>query len=135
MKKHIASNRVVNIIIIVLALSSLQVLGHKHRKEMKITLLNDLGEDLKLAVHCYSDKHDLGIKFTPYGDRFQWFAEDEYYICEMDWSEKSEGFLIYDSDRDDQRCNPGWCFWRVNQDGLYLSLHNPDRFELQFKWN
>lgn len=139
MEKNTAISNSVVIILIVLAnttisSSSRQALGRKQRE--KITVVNDLGENLNLMVHCfsYSQKYDEGTKFIPYGGRYQWFAQEDLYICELDWAKRGQAFLLYDSNRDDERCNPGWCFWRVNQDGLYLSLKNPDRFELQFIW-
>ncbi|XP_048332809.1 uncharacterized protein LOC125423207 [Ziziphus jujuba] len=106
-------------------------------KKLEITIANDLGNFLNLTVHCVSPakEYDLGFQVVPYGGRYQWFAHDSSYLCDLAWHKKYGRFLIYESRRDNRRCK-GWCFWRIAQEGLYLHLAKPaDRDELEFTWD
>lgn len=128
----------VAILIIVLGITICNISSPVTGMKVRITIANDLGNFLNLTIHCVSStdgEHDLGFQVIPYGGRYQWFAQDVSYICDLAWHKKYGRFLIYESERDNRRCK-GWCFWRIAQEGLYLHHAKPeDRDELEFTWD
>lgn len=103
----------------------------------RITVFNNLGQFINLNVHCQSSSEDLAHSTIGFGGRYQFETKSDSYDCDLSWvsnlNQDSGTFTLYKKSIDDARCPQSWCFWRVDQNGLYLQLSGA-RFELEYKW-
>ncbi|KAH7521861.1 hypothetical protein FEM48_Zijuj07G0076900 [Ziziphus jujuba var. spinosa] len=87
-------------LVLAISISSISTLSAE-----KITVFNELFDNVDLNVHCHSNKHDVGVQVVPYGARYQWFSKDSSYTCDLSWVKKKASFVLYDSRRDDKSSN------------------------------
>nr|DAD20159.1 TPA_asm: hypothetical protein HUJ06_021622 [Nelumbo nucifera] len=123
--------------ILALALSKqpLMVAGKYH-----VFVINDLGENETLNLHCASKNNDLGTHLITFGSNFNWsfninFSETTLFWCDMNWKSFRMHYDVFEAKRDRSICDAQQrCYWRVQQDGLYFYDASQDTYERKDVW-
>ncbi|KAL8141239.1 hypothetical protein V2J09_007260 [Rumex salicifolius] len=80
----------------------------------------------KVELHCKSKEDDLGLHTLAPTEQFEWgfrtaIFETTLFFCGASWS---LGHKEFDSFKDDPNfeddCGGRHCFWKAQEDGLYL---------------
>lgn len=113
-------------LLLVFSLSRFCVLG-----KVRVKVMNRLGNQRMLNLHCQSKDDDLGYADVPDGEEFGWkFTANIWgttlYYCDMKWDQSGgwRHFDAYSFQWDCDRCRKE-CTWMINKDGLLLS-YNPE---------
>ncbi|XP_024924731.1 S-protein homolog 5-like [Ziziphus jujuba] len=105
-----------------------------------VTIVNALGPDLVLTVHCKSKDDDLGIHNIPYKDGNYSFTfkpniwGTTQYWCNFLWIGGNHYFDIYIDMRDYPICN-NVCSWQIYPNGPCLYNRSTQKFDLCHGWN
>ncbi|KAH7521865.1 S-protein homolog 24-like [Ziziphus jujuba] len=104
-----------------------------------VVIVNFLGENMTLNLHCQSKDDDLGVHDLPYTDVFEWRFDvniwrTTLFYCDMGSGDLKGRFDIFVAKRDLNRCGNDKCIWHVMRDGLYLYLKSADNYVHQFDW-
>ncbi|KAB1998661.1 hypothetical protein ES319_D12G104900v1 [Gossypium barbadense] len=116
------------------------ICSHPTVNGFEVFLINNLGGNTNLAVHCFSPQvKDLGSRVILPGDDFHWefginIGTTAEYECDMGYGNKQKRFLVFAERRDALRCGNQKCYWRVDRDGLYLYIKEVDDYQKQFSW-
>ncbi|KAK2643875.1 hypothetical protein Ddye_019070 [Dipteronia dyeriana] len=98
----------------------------------EVFIVNILGTDTNLNVHCKSSFEDLGThmyrntKLISIGHSTLDIGKGSTIIYECDMSYEQ---------RDTSRCGDQKCLWKVQQDGMYLYIKEHDAYEKRFPWS
>ncbi|XP_017636851.1 S-protein homolog 24-like [Gossypium arboreum] len=116
------------------------VCSHPTVNGFEVFLINNLGGNTNLAVHCFSPQvKNLGSLVIHPGDDFHWefginIGTTAEYECDMGYGNKQKRFQVFAERRDALRCGNQKCYWRVDRDGLYLYIKEVDDYQKQFSW-
>ncbi|XP_015887499.3 S-protein homolog 24 [Ziziphus jujuba] len=107
--------------------------------KFNVVIVNYLGENAILNLHCQSKDDDLGAHDLPYTNSFNWsfnvnIWKTTLYHCDMGSGDLKGHFDIFVAKRDMNRCGDDKCVWRVNRDVLYLYIIDVDDYVCQFDW-
>ncbi|KAH7521862.1 hypothetical protein FEM48_Zijuj07G0077000 [Ziziphus jujuba var. spinosa] len=113
--------------------------GHIVVFDARRVIVNYLGKNAILNLHCQSKDDDLGAHDLPYTDSFNWsfnvnIWKTTLYYCDMGSGDLIGHFDIFVAKRDMNRCGDDKCVWRVNRDVLYLYIKDVDDYVCQFDW-
>lgn len=114
------------------------ICSHPTVKGFEVFLINNLGGNTNLSVHCFSPQvKDLGSRVILSGDDFHWefginIGTTAEYECDMGYENKQKRFLVFAEHT--LRCAKQKCYWRVDRDGLYLYIKQVDDYQKQFSW-
>ncbi|XP_024931241.3 S-protein homolog 5 [Ziziphus jujuba] len=105
----------------------------------KVVIINILGENKTLNLHCQSKDDDLGVHYVPYAESFEWrfnvnIWRTTLFYCDMGWGDLKGHFDVFDAKRDMKRCNYEKCIWLVTRDGLDLYIKAAGNYVHQFDW-
>lgn len=103
-----------------------------------VYIINNLGDDTTLTIHCRSKDDDLGTHSLPFEADFHWsfhinIGRTTLFYCDMNWDYIKGHFDVFVAKRDTVRCGTK-CVWRVDRDGLYLYIAKDEEYELQYRW-
>jgi len=118
---------------VLLLLSMHNVLGLRHHH---VSIVNNLGDNLNVTIHCKSKDNDLGVHLLRNGDSFGWEFNDNIFgttlfYCSFQWNGELHWYDIYKSDRDKDACRV--CNWGVTKLGPCQFLS--DESVHCFPWN
>jgi len=73
---------------VLLLLSMHNVLGLRHHH---VSIVNNLGDNLNVTIHCKSKDNDLGVHLLRNGDSFGWEFNDNIFgttlfYCSFQWN-------------------------------------------------
>ncbi|MCL7034919.1 hypothetical protein MKW94_026187 [Papaver nudicaule] len=116
---------------------SSQLLNYIH-----VNVVNDLGDNIDIKMHCKSKDDLIGERWVHYKEDFAWqfkrnFLGTTLYWCWMTWYDTSAGhwivgsYEIYNAKTDVNNCGLH-CNWSVRKDGLYH--HLPWGWEKIYTW-
>ncbi|XP_015887500.3 S-protein homolog 5 [Ziziphus jujuba] len=74
-----------------------------------VVIVNILGENETLNLHCQSKDDDLGVHYVPYADFFEWrfnvnIWRTTLFYCDMGWGNLRGHFDIFAAKRDMNSC-------------------------------
>ncbi|OVA02222.1 Plant self-incompatibility S1 [Macleaya cordata] len=124
------------IVLVIVLLESKTVLGGRYH----VYVINDLGKNIILYVHCKSKDDDLGKHWLKFGADFNWsFKINHFYTtlfyCDLSWGKTKGHFDIFVAGRDWGECgHENICYWRAKKDGLYRYNAKGEFDERMFKW-
>ncbi|KAK7342910.1 hypothetical protein VNO80_25868 [Phaseolus coccineus] len=107
-------------------------------------IVNNLGDNLPLYVHCKSKNDDLQNHVIYNNQSFRWrFRPNIWgttlFFCHFSWAEGEGSYVIYKNRRDNDRCTHH-CDWYVTQEGVegYTEEdkfnRKPPKRDILFKW-
>ncbi|XP_050216272.1 S-protein homolog 5-like [Mercurialis annua] len=109
-------------------------------KKKTVSMINDVGPELDLTVHCKSKDDDLGTHVIPYKSFYSFrfkpnMMDTTLFFCSMTWKgSKLNYFDIYREERDKDKCSVH-CSWNIRATGP--CMWNPDKqfYNDCFPWN
>ncbi|KAF8388343.1 hypothetical protein HHK36_027009 [Tetracentron sinense] len=129
-------NSYVVILLLAMALSeSSVVLGEYH-----VHIVNGLGNNNILNVHCQSKDNDLGWHALAKGEDFHWsfnmnFFKSTLFFCFMQWKEVKGSFKVFSNDMGLNTVCPGSvCTYRADENGLSFYNNSSKTYELLYEW-
>lgn len=104
-----------------------------------VVIVNFLGKNNTLNLHCQSKNDDLGVHDVQFTDFFEWrfdvnIWKTTLFYCDMSSGNLKGHFDIFVAKRDMNRCGNDKCIWHVKPDGLDLYLKSADNYVHQFGW-
>ncbi|GAB2277673.1 hypothetical protein Dimus_012378 [Dionaea muscipula] len=104
-----------------------------------VYIINDLGDEMGLTIHCWSKNDDLGQHYLTYHETFSWhfrchlFTPTTNFVCDMRWNDVHGLFPVFNQRRDAGRCLKN-CSWSIRTDAAY-SFNEPDQtWDPLYKW-
>ncbi|KAE9613635.1 putative plant self-incompatibility S1 [Lupinus albus] len=88
-----------------------------------VSVMNELGNDFTLFLHCKSKDDDLGVHAVANGQAQTWSFRlnvigTTLFWCNIKWSNTTKNVEIYNAATDDAQCL-SQCRRSVRQDGIY----------------
>jgi hypothetical protein len=128
------------LLLLVLALCMSQPLIAISDNRYAVHIENGLKNDILLA-HCKSGDDDLGPQHISVNNEFQWsfginFWQTTLYFCNLSWVGGHRTFdVFWVSNRFLlENCPHGGCYWKAQDDGIYLLNFDSNQYEFQYKW-
>ncbi|OWM86462.1 S-protein homolog 18-like [Punica granatum] len=108
-------------------------------------LTNNLGPGKDLTAHCRNDNiragiRDLGTHVLKFSQNFTWVSpldpwQNTTYWCDMTKPNSARAtFNIYNETRDFVLCTGAECYWRVDEDAIYIHDNLHKHWVLQYHW-
>ncbi|BAT89736.1 hypothetical protein LR48_Vigan08g065200 [Vigna angularis] len=109
-----------------------------------VRIVNKLGHNLPLSVHCKSRDDDLQVHVINYNKSFGFHFRPNFwgttlFFCHFSWSGGQGTYDIYKDRRDNDRCT-FHCDWYATKEGLegYTEessfLGRPHKRDILFQW-
>lgn len=89
---------------------------------LKADIINDIGPNVQLGLHCKSKHEDLGAQsLAPhqhwgFGKSLEFWGTTLFF-CHFQWGNQSKWFNILDGDRDKKECDVHPCVWSIRPSG------------------
>lgn len=104
-------------------------------KDARIHMINDLGPDAVIDIHCQVDKKDLGHQQISYNWECQWWF-NQFYPSDLECEANMPGapqlsfmaFSIISCHYD----GTGNCDWKFTPQGLFQQISG--KWEFRYKW-
>ncbi|CAL0311311.1 unnamed protein product [Lupinus luteus] len=92
------------------------------RPRRHVHIVNFLGYNISLNVHCKSEDIDLGFHDVSYGFKFDFeflpkIIGKTSFFCDLKWQGKFHSANVFNSRADSERCAKN-CYWSVESDQL-----------------
>ncbi|EOA15692.1 hypothetical protein CARUB_v10006402mg [Capsella rubella] len=106
------------------------------RMHVNVDIINDIGPNVQLGLHCKSKNKDLGTQYLAPQQHWGFRAnlnvwETTLYFCRFRWGSQSQWFDILIANRDQKTCEHHPCVWSIRPNGpCRLTGH-----EECFPWN
>ncbi|XP_042477633.1 S-protein homolog 2-like [Macadamia integrifolia] len=120
-----------------LALSKAYIVEGKYSIDVRwapkytVHVINDLGQNQELNIHCKSKDDDLGPHTLMFGQEFSWtfqvnFFKTTLFWCNMQWGNTQGSFEIFNAKTD--KAYGGKPYYRkVRKDGIYYDNDDSKR--------
>lgn len=92
-------------------------------------VINRLGPNSSLTVHCQSGDDDLGVHVLLFNEFFEWTFKPNalvfatLFFCKIQWNDKLLSFDAYKEKRDLYDCGK-YCYWAVTPKGPCMLKHD-----------
>ncbi|CAL5207425.1 unnamed protein product [Lathyrus oleraceus] len=98
----------------------LTLLSTQNTLGVRVSVLNNLEQNLDLTIHCKSADNDLGVHLLHHGESFGWnfkisLIGHTLYYCSFEWNGGFHYYDIYIASRDYNVCDP--CNWYITKSG------------------
>lgn len=104
--------------------------------KVHVHVINRLGDNKPMNIHCRSNEDDLGYQRVEDGSETTWnfsvnFWGTTLFYCDVQWGDSGQKhFDAYDANRDNQRCR-SLCRWMISKEGwLYGYNQEAEIWEL-----
>ena len=107
-----------------------------------VHVVNNMGNQMMLMVHCKSRDNDLGERNLSPGAEFQWKFKMNFFEKTLFWcywrpekGNRHANFDVFWKDDDlFYKCNYKNCYWIAKDDGIYLKNIPEEYDEFRHKW-
>ncbi|ONI27011.1 hypothetical protein PRUPE_1G062900 [Prunus persica] len=101
-----------------------------------VKIINALGPQTDLNVHCRSKNDDIGLHNLHHEDNFQFHFRPNYwrstkFYCSFKWSDQFHWFDIFIHNRDDCK----HCTWMIKSGGPCRYNDETESFDKCYLWN
>ncbi|XP_022752271.1 S-protein homolog 1-like [Durio zibethinus] len=133
------SNKFMAILLVVAIALSQSVLLMPER-DIMFTIINGLSDN-ELTIHCQSKDDDLGVHLIHMSKEWYWTFEANFggttlFWCNMSWANHHGRFDVYWVNRELlDKCDFKECFWKAEDDGLYLKNNKDNSWILIYNWD
>lgn len=100
--------------------------------KVHVHVINRLGDNKPMNIHCQSNDDDLGYQKVEDGSETTWsfsvnFWGTTLFYCDVQWGDSGwKHFDAYDADRDyDHRCRSE-CRWMISEEGWLYGYNQED---------
>ncbi|XP_010448751.1 PREDICTED: uncharacterized protein LOC104731162 [Camelina sativa] len=89
---------------------------------VNVTIINDIGPNVQLGLHCKSKNKDLDSQSLPPYKPWGFITAINFwgttsFFCHFEWGSESKWFEIFVTSRDYYLCKHHPCFWSIRPDG------------------
>ncbi|KAG7583924.1 Plant self-incompatibility S1 [Arabidopsis suecica] len=94
----------------------------KANRVVQVDIINDIGSNIQLGLHCKSKHKDLGSQSLAQHQHWGFrenlnFWETTLFFCHFVWENQSKWFDILEANRDKDICEHHPCVWSVRPSG------------------
>lgn len=89
---------------------------------IQVDIINDIGPNVQLGLHCKSKQIDLGSQSLAYHQHWGFRSKLNIWVttlffCHFEWNNQSRWFDILDGGRDNIICENHPCVWSIRPSG------------------
>ncbi|KAM1045289.1 hypothetical protein ACFX13_037067 [Malus domestica] len=104
-----------------------------------VRIVNNLGNNQQLTYHCWSQDDDLGVRYLPPNQEWEWkFHLDFESVWDCDFSFSNYHAhkinVFFPSDKFIGRCGGAHCIWKAEDQGLSLFHIKGNFWEKVYDW-
>ncbi|CAN8244655.1 unnamed protein product [Cochlearia groenlandica] len=94
----------------------------KANSHVSVDIINDIGPNIELGLHCKSGDKDLGSQSLAFKQHYGFreslnFWGTTLFFCHFEWENQSKWFDILTSNRDRDLCEHRPCVWSIRPSG------------------
>lgn len=108
---------------------------------VRVSVMNRLGSDKVMSLHCKSRDNDLGEQRVADGSEFSWDFDKNIwgttqFFCDLGLNQSADSFQFnsYEFGRDFVRCE-NQCLWLVSGEGMYGLNDQTGFWEFMYQWS
>ncbi|XP_027343143.1 S-protein homolog 5-like [Abrus precatorius] len=104
------------------------------RKHVRV--INELGNEILLYVHCKSGDDDLGLHILEYEQYQEWSFKNNLsgttlFWCSLRWNDEQQNIEVYNYRKDNKYCSSK-CWRSIKKDGAYFYIETLDHWERKY---
>ncbi|XP_027343141.1 S-protein homolog 29-like [Abrus precatorius] len=125
----------VGVLLMIIAADTVIVVVHA-RKHVRV--INDLGNDVFLYLHCRSSDDDLGEHVLEYQQYQEWSFQNNLrgttlFWCSLQWGYEEHYIEVYNYKKDNKYCG-SYCWRSIRTDGAYFYIEPFQHWERRYSW-
>ncbi|XP_027343146.1 S-protein homolog 2-like [Abrus precatorius] len=126
----------ISVLLMIIAADTLIVPVHAKKH---VRVINGLGNDTFLYLHCRSRDDDLGLHVLQYNEYQEWSFNNNIrgstlFWCSMQWNNQQHSIEVYSTKNDDEDCELK-CWRVIEPDGAYFLMETRQgQWDHRYRW-